>query len=96
MEELDPDVPPAPFPQFAIRHSHFQSTSRVPRACTGVNAGRRYGMMMYGSSTFGTRRLPDAISHCLDTEVSPPYPESWRGRVLEEASVEGVEGYAGL
>ena len=32
---------------------------------------------MCGNEVIWTRRLSYRISHCLDTEISPPYPESW-------------------
>jgi hypothetical protein len=33
---------------------------------------------------------------CVDSEVSPPPPESWRGGVREETFSEGVSGAAWL
>ena len=33
---------------------------------------------MCGDEVIWARRLPHRVSYCMGTEISPPYPESWR------------------
>jgi hypothetical protein len=39
---------------------------------------------MDGPTIIGAWCIPDRIPCCLDTEISPPYPESWLSRYLVE------------
>ena len=39
---------------------------------------------MRGDETIRARCLSHRISHSLDTEISPPYPESWRKGVYKQ------------
>ena len=50
----------------------------------------------HGNEVFRAQRLSDRISHSLDNEISPPYPESWRGGVSRQVVTEGAERNAGL
>ena len=34
--------------------------------------------------------------YCLDTEISPPYPESWRAGVYKQTFPQDIEGDAGF
>ena len=49
-----------------------------------------------GDSIFRPWSLPDRVSYCLDTEISPPYPKSWSARVFAKTFSEGDEEPAGM
>ncbi len=51
---------------------------------------------MSGDEIIWARRLSHGISHSLDTEILPPYPESWRTGVYKQTFPEGIEGNAGV
>jgi len=51
---------------------------------------------MRGYEVIWARRLSDRISCSLDTEISPPYPESWGAGVYKQTFSQGIEGDAGL
>ena len=40
--------------------------------------------------------LQDPVSYSMDTEISAPYPESWRERLPGQAFSEDYEEYAGM
>ena len=39
---------------------------------------------MCGDEVIWTRRLSYRISYSLDTEISPPYPESWGAGIYKQ------------
>ena len=43
---------------------------------------------------FRACRISHRVSHSLDTEISPPYPESWREGIFKQTFTEGVENDA--
>ena len=49
---------------------------------------------MRGNEILWTQRLSHRVSHCLDTEISPPYPESWSAGVFKQAFPKNIERYA--
>ena len=49
-----------------------------------------------GNTIFGTQRLSDGISYCLDTEISPPYPKSWGAGIFKKTFSEGDDELAGM
>jgi len=49
-----------------------------------------------GNTIFGTQRLSDGISYCLDTEISPPYPKSWGAGIFAKTFSEGDDELAGM
>jgi hypothetical protein len=50
---------------------------------------------MGGDEIIWAQRLSYRISHNLDTEISPPYPESWRKGVHTQAFSQGIKGMPG-
>lgn len=53
-------------------------------------------MLVHGKSAVRTWSLSYRISHCLDTKIPPPYPESWYQRLFKQTFPEGNKEYAGL
>jgi len=51
---------------------------------------------MRGNELIWAWRLSHRISHSLDTEISPPYPESWRKGEYKQTFPKGIKGYAGV
>ena len=39
---------------------------------------------MRGDKIIRTRRVSHGVSHSLDTEIPPPYPESWGGGIYKQ------------
>ena len=39
-------------------------------------------------------RISHRVSRCLDTEISPPYPESWGAGVYKQTFPQGIKGDA--
>ena len=50
----------------------------------------------HGSEVIRTQRLPHRVSYSLGNEISPPYPESWRGGIFGQVVAEGNERDARL
>jgi len=70
---------------------------RVPRALpVGECEGGDMVCLKYGDPSIRTRSLPNGVSRCMDTEISPPYPESWSARLLEKTFPESDEEFAGV
>jgi hypothetical protein len=49
-----------------------------------------------GDTSFRSWSLSDGISHRLDTEILPPYPECWDTGLFTETFSEGHVEFAGL
>ena len=47
-------------------------------------------------TVIGAYGISDRVPHRMDTEISPPYPESWRERLPPASFFEGSERYAGM
>jgi len=70
---------------------------RVPRALpVGECEGGDMVCLKYGDPSIRTWSLPNGVSRCMDTEISPPYPESWSARLLEKTFPESDEEFAGV
>ena len=51
---------------------------------------------MRGDEVIWTWRISDGVSHSLDTEISPPYPESWGAGLSHQTFPQGIEENAGV
>jgi len=51
---------------------------------------------MSGTEGPGAQRLSNRISYRLDSEVSPPHPESWRPWVSAQTFSEGAQADTGM
>ena len=51
---------------------------------------------MRGNKIIRTYSISNGVSYSLDTEISPPHPESWRKRVLNETFSEDNGTDAGM
>ena len=51
---------------------------------------------MCGDEVIWAWRISDGISHSLDNEVSPPYPESWGVGVYQQTFPPGNKDDAGV
>ena len=49
---------------------------------------------MQGDEAMWERRLSHRVPCYLDTEISPPYPESWCAKVYKQTFPKSTEGYA--
>ncbi len=50
----------------------------------------------HGNPGIWSRSLSNGVSRCMDSEISPPYPESWCARIFEETFPESDEELAGV
>ena len=50
----------------------------------------------HGSPSIWPRSLSNGVSRCLDSEISPPYPESWCAGIFEETFPESDEELGGV
>ena len=70
---------------------------RVPRALpVGECKGGDMVYLKNGSASIWTWSLSNGIPRCLDSEISPPYPESWcawLGKVYWKERVVWSPGY---
>jgi hypothetical protein len=70
---------------------------RVPRAMpVGECEGGDMVCLGHGNPSIWPWSLPNGVSRCVDPEISPPYPESWSARLLEETFPESHEEFAGM
>ena len=70
---------------------------RVPRAMpVGECEGGDMVCLGHGDPSIWTWSLPNGVSRCMDSEISPPYPESWSARLLEKTFPESHEEFAGV
>ncbi len=46
---------------------------------------------MRGDEIIRAWRVSHGISHSLDTEIPPPYPESWGGGIYKQTFPEGTK-----
>ena len=68
---------------------------RVPRALpVGECKGGDMVCLGHGSPSIRPRSLSNGISRCLDSEISPPYPESWCAGLFEKTFPESDEKFA--
>ena len=49
--------------------------------------------LVHGHARIWSWSLSDRISHCLDSEILPPYPESWHTELLEQTFPESAEEF---
>ena len=68
---------------------------RVPRAMpVGECIGGDMVCLGHGSPSIWPRSLSNRVSRCLDSEISPPYPESWGAGLFEKTFPESDEEFA--
>ena len=53
-------------------------------------------MLLCGKSVIWAWSLSYGISYCIDTEISPPYPESWGAGVCKQTFPQSIKGNAGV
>ena len=81
--------------QFELKGSSNNPKGRVPRAMpVGECIGGDMVCLGHGSSSVWPRSLSNGVSRCLDSEISPPYPESWCAGLFEETFPESDEEFA--
>jgi len=51
---------------------------------------------MCGDEVIRTWCVSNRVSHSLDTEISPPYPESWGGGIYKQTFPKDNEKDAGV
>ena len=68
---------------------------RVPRALpVGECKGGDMILLWYGSAIIRSWGLSNGIPRCLDSEISPPHPESWCTGLFEQTFPENNEEFA--
>ena len=51
---------------------------------------------MYGDEVIWAQRLSYRVPYCVDTEISPPYHESWCKGVYKQAFPQGIKEHDGV
>ena len=68
---------------------------RVPRAMpVGECIGGDMVCLGHGSPSIWPRSLSNGVSRCLDSEISPSYPEFWCAGLFEKTFPESDEEFA--
>ena len=79
-----------------MKHSN-NPKGRVTRALpVGECEGGDMVCLEHGNQSIWTWSLPNGVSRCMDSEISPPDPESWSARLLEKTFPESHEEFAGM